>query len=176
MQNTLRQQRRKQVRHRGFMRTFLRLLATALQCRPWEGTPPAGWQRLPVITCQQLQPFFPELDLHRDVLWRVGKLPWWIRRLAIVPPVAITFGTLVWVAPEWYAPTGLASLELIAHELTHVVQYRRHGCFGFTVRYGLDFLANLLRGNSLAQAYEHIAFEVEARTQAAAITKQWLFV
>lgn len=81
----------------------------------------------------------------------MGKLPWWIRRLAIVPPVAITFGTLVWVAPEWYAPTGLAGLELIAHELTHVVQYRRHGCFGFTVRYGLDFLANLLRGNSLAQ-------------------------
>ncbi|QUV86520.1 DUF4157 domain-containing protein [Chloracidobacterium aggregatum] len=158
------------------MRTSLRLLAMALGGRPWEGTPPPGWQRLPAATCRQLQPFFPELDLGRDVLWRVDGLPWWVRRLAVVPPVAITFGFLVWVVPGWYAPGTPAGLELIAHELTHVVQYRRHGYFGFTLRYGLEFLANILRGDSLAHAYENITFEVEARAHAAAVAGQYLFV
>lgn len=154
------------------MWTALRLLITALGCRPWVGTPPPGWQRLPVPTYRQLQPFFPELELDRDVLWHVGQLPWWVRHLTIVPPVAITFGSLVWVVPGWYAPATPAGMELIAHELTHVVQYRRHGYFRFTLRYGLGFLANLLRGDSLAQAYENIAFEVEARTYAADVVGQ----
>ncbi len=148
----------------------------ALGGRPWEDTPPPGWQRLPAATCQQLQPFFPELDLGRDVLWCVDGLPWWVRRLAVVPPVAITLGSLVWVVPGWYAPGTPAGLELIAHELTHVVQYRRHGYFGFTLRYGLEFFANVLRGDSLAHAYENIAFEVEARTHAADVVRQCLFV
>ncbi|MGQ9896640.1 MAG: eCIS core domain-containing protein [Acidobacteriota bacterium] len=156
--------------------TPLRLLAVAFGCQSWNGTPPPGWQYLPVATCQQLQPFFPELDLGRDVLWRVDNLPWWLCRLAVVPPVAITFGALVWVIPRWYAPATPAGLELIAHELTHVVQYRRYGCVGFTLRYALNFFANLLHGDSLARAYENITFEVQARTHAAAIVGQCLFV
>lgn len=151
--------------------TTLRLLMTGLWCGSWAAPPPPGWERLPPATCRRLQPFFPELNLRRDVLWRVGPLPWWVRRTALVPPVAVTFGSLVWVAPGWYAPETPAGVELIAHELTHVVQYRRHGYVGFTLRYGWSFLTNLLRGAGFAEAYENIPFEVEARTRAAAVCR-----
>ncbi|QUV80480.1 hypothetical protein [Chloracidobacterium thermophilum] len=95
------------------MWTSLHLLALALGVRPWEGPPPPGWEHLPAATCQQLQPFFSELDLGRDVLWRVGELPWWVRRLAVVPPVAITFGALVWVVPGCYAPARQPDWNLL---------------------------------------------------------------
>lgn len=148
------------------------LLAAGLFCRPWPAPlPPPGWERLPTETCRRLQPFFPEIDLRRDVLWRVGPLPWWVQRMAVVPPIAVTFGSLVWVAPSWYAPETQAGIELIAHELAHVVQYRRYGYLGFTLRYGWGFLTNFLRGAGLAEAYENIPFEVEAQRRAAGVCR-----
>ncbi|QUW04614.1 DUF4157 domain-containing protein [Chloracidobacterium validum] len=157
------------------MWTSLRLLLTGLGGWSWEGPPPPGWRHLPSATRQQLQPFFPELDLD-DILWRVDGVPWWVRRLAVIPPLAITLGSLVWVAPNQYAPETPAGIELIAHELAHVAQYRRHGYVGFTVRYGLAFVSNLWRGDGLAAAYENICFEIEARARATAICQQLLFV
>ncbi|OYT73357.1 MAG: hypothetical protein CFK52_01965 [Chloracidobacterium sp. CP2_5A] len=158
------------------MRVAFCFLLAGLRSRPWDAPLPPGWERLPPASCRQLEPFFPELNLRRDVLWRVDGLPWWARRFAVIPPAAITLGSLVWVAPDWLAPETPDGVELIAHELVHVTQYRRYGCLGFARRYGLAFLRNALRGDSLAAAYENIPLEVEARLRAADIRKRLVFV
>ncbi len=150
-------------------------LLAGLQSRSWDAPPP-GWRRLPPASCRQLQPFFPELDLRRDVFWRADGVPQWARRLAAIPPAAITLGSLIWIAPGWDALDTPSGVELLAHELAHVTQYRRYGYLGFTLRYGLAFLGNALRGDGLAAAYENIPFEVEARSRAADIRQRLVFV
>jgi GNAT superfamily N-acetyltransferase len=63
-------------------------------------------------------------------------------------------------------PEGLA---LLAHELTHVEQYRRHGIARFLCRYFSEYLRERVRGNSHAQAYAAIPFEREAEGRARAL-------
>ena len=46
----------------------------------------------------------------------------------------ITLGTQVWFRNE----TKRDDLELVAHELVHVAQYREFGLFGFWRRYFVD--------------------------------------
>jgi hypothetical protein len=54
------------------------------------------------------------------------------------------------------------ALALLAHELTHVAQYRRHGATIFLGRYFREYLGQRLAGRSHAEAYREISFEQEA--------------
>lgn len=89
----------------------------------------------------------------------------------------ITLDNIILLAPEimrceehsgcFYAPENL-----VAHELTHVVQYQKQGIVGFLYRYLRDYFS-YLRKNGLSaearlQAYYSIAQEVEARDAAEA--------
>jgi hypothetical protein len=155
------------------MKTFVRIWGNALLCRPIRGDLPRGWARLPDDLCEQLAVHFPGLDPRHDVAWRISGIPRFIRMVALIRPVGITFGTLVCLHPDYYQPDTADGLELIAHELTHVEQYRAVGYPIFTLRYGFEFLRNLLRGNSIHDAYENISFEVEARERAARVVDEW---
>ncbi|MGH9368320.1 MAG: eCIS core domain-containing protein [Thermoanaerobaculia bacterium] len=59
--------------------------------------------------------------------------------------------------------------RLLAHELAHVEQYRRHGIFRFLRRYLSDYLGGRARGLPHGEAYASIAFEREAQERAAAL-------
>ena len=51
---------------------------------------------------------------------------------------------------------------LIAHELEHVTQWRRHGVVGFLARYLGAYLRWRVRGYPHWSAYRRIPFEIEA--------------
>ncbi|TKW73460.1 MAG: DUF4157 domain-containing protein [Staphylococcus hominis] len=54
---------------------------------------------------------------------------------------AITVGRTVYIRADRYRPDLAATpedIELLVHECTHVVQYRRHGFVRFFARYGVD--------------------------------------
>lgn len=57
-----------------------------------------------------------------------------------------------------------AAAALLAHELTHVRQYRRYGMAAFLGRYAGEYLAGRLRGESHREAYLGISFEREAES------------
>jgi Domain of unknown function (DUF4157) len=152
-----------------------RIVVNALLTRPTEGELPRGWTRLPEELCRKLAPYYPGLDLRRDVVWRVTGVPWLFRTFSFVKPIGITLGTLVCLEPEYYRPDTDLGLNLVAHELTHVEQYRAHGYLPFTIRYAWEFVFNLLRGNSPHAAYEKIGFEVEARARADRVVAEWVW-
>jgi hypothetical protein len=54
------------------------------------------------------------------------------------------------------------AVALLAHELTHVAQYRRHGAPAFLGRYVREYLRQRFAGRSHAEAYRGISFEQEA--------------
>ena len=106
---------------------------------------------------------FPGLDLDAVV---VRTLPRPVRTAA--PLVrAIAVGRTIWI-DDPSKQDGL--LALLAHELTHVVQWRRHGPIGFFTRYLSDYLHARLRGLSHAAAYRQIPAEEEARKTARSFT------
>jgi len=55
------------------------------------------------------------------------------------------------------------ALLLLAHELTHVAQYRRLGVPRFLARYLREYARHRLAGAGHAEAYRNISFEREAR-------------
>lgn len=155
------------------MRTFVRIWGNALLCRPIRGDLPRGWTRLPENLCERLAPYYPGLDLGNDVAWRISGIPLFIMIVALIRPIGITLGTVVCLKRGYFRPDWPEGVELIAHELTHVEQYRAVGYPLFTLRYGFEFLRNLLRGNSIHDAYENISFEVEARARSARVLAEW---
>ena len=88
----------------------------------------------------------------------------------------ITFGKRIFIAPKFlsFNRNNFLKLpeDLIAHEITHALQYRREGFVKFFYKYLSSYWHNL-RGkkkwNAAArhQAYLEIPFEVEARATAA---------
>jgi hypothetical protein len=58
--------------------------------------------------------------------------------------------------------------SLLAHELAHVAQYRRHGVLPFLRRYFAQYFAGRARGLSHEAAYASISFEREAEERAVA--------
>ena len=66
---------------------------------------------------------------------RIISLPW-LRRRA----VAITFGRHVFLRPDYWEHLSFPrQVGLLAHELTHVRQYRRHGLVPFLALYNLVY-------------------------------------
>jgi hypothetical protein len=84
----------------------------------------------------------------------------------------ITFGKRIFIAPKLlsFNRNNFLKLpeDLIVHEITHALQYRREGFTSFFYKYLSDYWRNLRRKkkwNAVArhQAYLEIPFEIEAR-------------
>ena len=93
----------------------------------------------------------------------------------------ITFGRFIFIKPDLIYRDSLTRLciskELLAHEATHVLQYRRLGAAKFLYRYFNRFFVNLrhrkrLDFNSRLQAYLEIPFEAEARAGGAGFAEE----
>lgn len=90
----------------------------------------------------------------------------------IVKVHGITFGCRIFILPDLvsvnFAEEPRLSEKLAAHEITHSLQYQKHGFTGFFYNYLKSFIKNL-RGkkkwdlNSRQEAYLEIPFEIEAR-------------
>ncbi|MGM0557498.1 MAG: eCIS core domain-containing protein [Myxococcota bacterium] len=81
----------------------------------------------------------------------------------------ITLGDRVFIRSDCFRRTGRPPLDLIAHEVAHVVQFRRDGATVFLARYLLDYAKNLTRGMADRDAYLAIRYEREARRVEAAL-------
>ena len=80
---------------------------------------------------------------------------------------AIVFGRRVFLgrsAENAIAAGAAAAARLLAHELTHVRQYRRYGMAAFLGRYVGEYLAARFAGATHADAYRGISFEREAES------------
>jgi hypothetical protein len=60
------------------------------------------------------------------------------------------------------------AVELLAHELTHIRQFRRYGIAPFLGRYLGEYLSARARGRPHSEAYRAISFEREAQEAARA--------
>ena len=99
-----------------------------------------------------LAPYVPAEDLDAAVLHE-GHVPWYLSRHF----VAIVRGRHVYLRSGAYDPDTVEGLALLAHELTHVRQYRE----GMTA---LRYLLCSLRGYR-KNRYEIQAFAVQARVR-----------
>ncbi|HEY3171292.1 MAG TPA: DUF4157 domain-containing protein [Thermoanaerobaculia bacterium] len=78
---------------------------------------------------------------------------------------AIVFGRRVFLSRPsaiLVASDAIEGARLLAHELTHVRQYRRYGAAAFLGSYVGEYLGRRLAGASHAQAYSELSFEREA--------------
>ena len=84
----------------------------------------------------------------------------------------ITVGGFVFVKPKFLAVADdkrtKIHVELAAHEIAHVLQYKREGFIKFLWKYFGDYHRNLRRAGSRSaearlEAYLEIPFEIEAR-------------
>jgi len=99
---------------------------------------------------------------------------------ALISVHGITFGRRIFITPRLlsFNQNNLFKLpdDLVAHEITHVLQYRQEGFIKFFYKYLTSFWRNLQkRGKwdavSRQNAYLEIPFEVEARHVSAKFVK-----
>jgi Domain of unknown function (DUF4157) len=117
-----------------------------------------GRTSLPDDVKQRLSPYFPDLDMDA-ILVNLDGIPWYVPNKMD----AFTNGYKIYFAPGRFNPRTASGIALIAHELTHCDQFRRHGTWIFRFRYGWSWLVELLRNKSFHEAYYRNHFEVEAR-------------
>ena len=79
----------------------------------------------------------------------------------------ITLGRHVFIARDAFEPDGALPMELVVHEVAHVVQYLRDGTLPFLLRYLYDYMRHRASGLSDFEAYLNISYEIEARHVAA---------
>lgn len=114
----------------------------------------------PEIADRLLPEFGNELPRARFHGGRLGRI-----LTSIAGSNAIVFGRRVFLAASAenaIAAGAAAAAALLAHELTHVRQYRRYGMAAFLGRYVGEYLRARLSGASHFDAYRTISFEREA--------------
>lgn len=140
--------------------------------------------RLADSSHQRLETFFREYLSDKEfrlpvIYFYVGKFTGILTNLISVH--GITFGRRIFIKPVLLTlnQNDLPKLpeDLVAHEIMHVLQYRREGFFRFFYKYIRDYWKNLQRkGNWNAfarqEAYLEIPFEIEAR-RAASVFVEW---
>ncbi len=124
---------------------------------------------------QKLETFFREYlndeSFHLPVIhFYIGKFT----RIftAIVKVHGITFGRRIYIMPSFVVLNRANNLKLpeglVAHEITHTLQYKREGFVRFFYKYLTSFWRNLRKIKkwdiiSRQEAYLEIPFEIEAR-------------
>jgi len=126
-----------------------------------------------------LQKFFPKLNLDAVNL-QLG-LPWWStsRTASGGPIMGVTVGNTIYTSSQsafesLHGATWNA-LEFLAHELTHIDQFRRLGMVGFGIAYAAEGLFQAMivpASRSLAASYDANAFETRASRNASRIIRQ----
>jgi hypothetical protein len=106
-----------------------------------------------------LERLVPGIDL--DAI-RLGVLPDAVTR-AMPTLGAITLGPRILVRPGVFEEDRAVLLDLLAHEVVHVAQWRRLGPAWFLVRYLTDYLRLRATGSGHTDAYLRIPAEEEAR-------------
>jgi hypothetical protein len=84
------------------------------------------------------------------------------RRLRADAEASTEAGTEVDVGPASASGPEVGALALAAHEVAHVLQYRRDGILRLLARYVWEYLRGRLRGLSHDAAYRAISYEREA--------------
>ncbi|HXG94188.1 MAG TPA: DUF4157 domain-containing protein [Blastocatellia bacterium] len=118
----------------------------------------ASESKLPERARELLAPYFPEINLEKVRIWPNG-IPFYVPMKA----AAYTGRNRIHFARGVYDPRSYEGLALIAHELTHVAQYEKHGVWRFRLMYVKSWLVELFRNRSFNEAYRQNCFEVEAR-------------
>jgi len=113
--------------------------------------------RLPQNARQLLAPFFPGFELGRIRVYE--NIPWYVAG----KPQGYTDRNNIYLMPGAYQVNSIEGLALLAHEITHCRQYRKHGTWRFRALYLMSYFKNRMRGMSRRQAYLNIPFEIEAR-------------
>ena len=127
---------------------------------------------------QRLEAFFREYLNDEDfrlpvIYFYVGKFTGILTNLISVH--GITFGSRIFIKPVLISlnRNNLPKLpeDLVAHEITHVLQYRREGFLKFFYKYLTSYWRNLRQKKnwnafSRQEAYLEIPFEIEARRAA----------
>lgn len=78
------------------------------------------------------------------------------------PRKAITFGEHIYFAPGEYYPQDAVGFALLAHEITHVLQYRKEGVADFACQYAITCALGLKQSCALEQsayAYEALVLD-----------------
>ncbi len=109
---------------------------------------------------------FRGLDLNEIDIYE--ELPESITQFAVIDVAAITLANSIYFAPRQYS-ANLDGIELVAHELTHVKQWRLNGHIGFASAYLSEYRKNRKAGMSERDAYANISFEKQAAEYAASI-------
>ena len=124
---------------------------------------------------QKLETFFREY--LNDESFRLPAIYFYVGKFtrvftAIVKVHGITFGRRIYIMPSFVALNRANKLKLpeglVAHEITHTLQYKREGFVKFFYKYLTSFWRNLRKMKSWdiisrQEAYLEIPFEIEAR-------------
>ena len=124
---------------------------------------------------QKLETFFREY--LNDESFRLPAIHFYVGKFtrvftAIVKVHGITFGRRIYIMPSFVGLNRANKLKLpeglVAHEITHTLQYKREGFVKFFYKYLTSFWRNLRKMKSWdiisrQEAYLEIPFEIEAR-------------
>lgn len=102
-----------------------------------------------------------------------GALAGWVT--AAIGARAFVLGRRIFFTPRGWRMLrsgGPEGVVLVAHEVAHVLQYRRDGLLPMLVRYGGEYLAGRLRGRSHHAAYRGIGYEAEAYAAGGAVAER----
>lgn len=113
--------------------------------------------KIDVATMERLRPWFEGLDLESVRLVHNGPVCWYVRN--VVKQGAMTISPFIFYGRRAYDASDLRSVALLAHELKHVEQYRRHGHVFFLARYLI----------ALAKARFHYSRELPLEAEAYAL-------
>jgi hypothetical protein len=131
----------------------------------------------------KLQSFFREI--LSDENFRLPRINFYAGKFTrmstlILQVHGITFGRHIFIKPNLitkdFENRNKLSLELAAHEIVHVLQYKKEGFVKFFYKYLTDYWRNLRtkknwNAGSRHEAYREIPFEREAREIAAKFVK-----
>lgn len=81
----------------------------------------------------------------------------------------VALGDEVHIRADFFDRHQNVPLRVVAHEVTHVAQFRRDGAPQFLMRYLRDYAAGLAQGLGERRAYLAISYEREARRVADAV-------
>lgn len=108
----------------------------------------------------------PEFAVVRDVPLRVA--PSWLQRVWRGPVAAMTLPWVIYLSPDAFIRVRAGEAgRLLAHESTHLDQWRELGVVRFGLRYGWDYARGRMAGLPHHAAYRAISLEREARAAAA---------
>ncbi len=127
-------------------------------------------ESLPDHVQQILAPYFPDFDLDQIRVYE--GIPFYVTMDA----TAYTDGNNIFFKPGAFDPDSMAGIALIGHEVTHSVQFYRHGKWRFRARYLTNWGQQFKAHRNFDHAYFYNEFEIEARAMEDQIYRDLLMI